>query len=605
MLLQKSGRVMKIRAWLTCVIVLLAAPFARSADAPPGIDWQEWSPSVFERAKAEKKFVLLDLHAVWCHWCHVMDEQTYANPKVAALIRAKYIAVGVDQDSRPDLANRYENYGWPATVIFSADGSEIVKRRGFIPPGEMSALLQAVIDDPTPGPSVEPEEKITYGTAPALSEPLRKELRAALLDGYDKKNGGWGTGHKFLDWDNVEYCIARAQAGDAQCEKMARQTLAAQLNLLDPVWGGVYQYSTDGDWQHPHFEKLLLFQAENLRTYALAHSFWKEADYIEAAAAIHRYVRDFLTGKDGAVYTSQDADIVQGEHAGEYFKLNDAARRKLGVPRVDTHNYSRENGRMISALVQMYAATGEEKFLGEATRAANFIIENRALGSGGFRHDLANDAGPYLADSLTMGRAFLDLYAATGNADWLYRSEDCARYIADRFVLDDTSQPGALTVAVSSANISDPRPQFDENTLLARYANLLHRYTDNALYRQLAESAMRYLATPEIARSRRAYTGALLLADSEMNTAPLHIVIVGKKDDPTAIALFRVAVRQPAVYKQVEWSVPGGEVLHKEDNYPALPVAVAYLCTATSCSSPIYKPDEIAPRIERLSKARK
>src|SRR4051812_13176966 len=77
------------------------------------INWQPWTDQVFERAKEEHKFVILDLEAVWCHWCHVMDEKTYSNPTVANLLDAKYIALRVDQDSRPDLSNKYEDFGWP------------------------------------------------------------------------------------------------------------------------------------------------------------------------------------------------------------------------------------------------------------------------------------------------------------------------------------------------------------------------------------------------------------------------------------------------------------------------------------------------------------
>jgi len=109
---------------------------------------------------AENKFVLMDLEAVWCHWCHVMDETTYRDPAVIRLINQKYIAVKVDQDSRPDIANRYEDYGWPATVVFNASGGEIVKRRGYIEPPAMASMLQAIIDDPTPGPSVPPETDV-------------------------------------------------------------------------------------------------------------------------------------------------------------------------------------------------------------------------------------------------------------------------------------------------------------------------------------------------------------------------------------------------------------------------------------------------------------
>ena len=99
-----------------------------------GINWQPWSDSVFAQAKREGRFVLLDLGTVWCHWCHVMEEVTYQDPAVIELVNKRYIAVRVDADGRPDLSNRYEDYGWPATIVFNGDGGEIVKRRGYLPP---------------------------------------------------------------------------------------------------------------------------------------------------------------------------------------------------------------------------------------------------------------------------------------------------------------------------------------------------------------------------------------------------------------------------------------------------------------------------------------
>src|SRR5277367_560836 len=155
--------------------VLLAAlclSVAQAGDAPP-LHWQGWSPSVFAQAQREHKFVLLDLEAVWCHWCHVMDETTYKDGAVIQLLQSHYILVKVDQDARPDLSNRYEEYGWPATVVFAADGSEIVKRQGYLAPDEMASMLQAILDDPTPGPSIEKETKIAFASNATLAKPLR------------------------------------------------------------------------------------------------------------------------------------------------------------------------------------------------------------------------------------------------------------------------------------------------------------------------------------------------------------------------------------------------------------------------------------------------
>src|SRR5882724_10223673 len=160
-----------MRYLISILLIALSIP----ASAKP-IHWISWNDSLFAKAKREHRFVLLDLEAVWCHWCHVMDETTYADPKVASLIDAHYIAVKVDQDSRPDLSNRYEDYGWPATIVFNSDGSEIVKRRGYMPPEQMASMLQAIIDDPSPGPSVVPEVKPHFGSEALLSTELRRKL---------------------------------------------------------------------------------------------------------------------------------------------------------------------------------------------------------------------------------------------------------------------------------------------------------------------------------------------------------------------------------------------------------------------------------------------
>src|SRR3954470_9128314 len=103
----------------------VAAPVPPAAAPRNAIEWVDWSDSAFDRARAESRLVLLDLGAVWCHWCHVMEEKTYRDPAVVALIGERFVAVHVDQDARPDLSNRYEDYGWPATVVFDSAGREL------------------------------------------------------------------------------------------------------------------------------------------------------------------------------------------------------------------------------------------------------------------------------------------------------------------------------------------------------------------------------------------------------------------------------------------------------------------------------------------------
>src|ERR1700677_4614869 len=121
------------------VLSLAFCGLAPSQTAPATLHWQPWSDAVFAQARTKHKFVLLDLEAVWCHWCHVMDDVTYRDPTVVRRLNEKYILVKVEQDSRPDISNRHQDYGWPATVVFAADGSEIVKRQGFLQPRLMAS----------------------------------------------------------------------------------------------------------------------------------------------------------------------------------------------------------------------------------------------------------------------------------------------------------------------------------------------------------------------------------------------------------------------------------------------------------------------------------
>src|SRR5260370_701228 len=152
----------------------VAAFTATPSLAAQDLHWNGWGDDLFTRARTEKRFVILDLEAVWCHWCHVMESTTYADPKVGELISAKYLPVRVDQDANPDLSSRYGDWGWPATIIFGPDGTEIAKIRGYIEPERMRALLKAAIDDPSPRPSVAEACEIN----PSASALLTREQRS-------------------------------------------------------------------------------------------------------------------------------------------------------------------------------------------------------------------------------------------------------------------------------------------------------------------------------------------------------------------------------------------------------------------------------------------
>jgi uncharacterized protein YyaL (SSP411 family) len=581
--------------------ILLTSSITHAAEK---IDWVGWTPDLFQKSAQQNRLVILDLEAVWCHWCHVMEEKTYSNPKVIKLIQAHYIAVKVDQDSRPDLSNRYEDYGWPATIIFDSKGKEIAKRAGYIAPEQMESILQAFIDDPTPGPSAKGLEKAAAPESAYLTKAQRQKFSKNYDDSYDQKEKGWVSLHKYLPRPNVELLLLESQKNGGASEKQAKETLQIAQKLVDPVWGGVYQYSIPG-WGSPHFEKIMAVQADNLFAYSLAYAEWKNPKDLAVVESINRFLNDFLKSPEGAYYTSQDADLVQGQHSAAFFKLNDKARRAKGIPRVDQNIYSRENGWIAEALADATEATGDEKFSLEAKKALEWIIANRSLGAGGFKHGDHDSAGPYLGDTLAMARAFLAMYTASADRVWLTRATESAKFIASHFSnIDSTSKRpyGFSTTASSEAQALSNIVERDENISLGRFANLLYQYSGDAQFKAMAEQAMKYAVTDGVAESGE--VSALLLADDELNSEPLHLTVVGKKSDSMARALFNAALAYPETYKRAEfWDKSEGNLPRGDVTYPEIAKPALFICTSSRCSFPIFNPGDVNAKIVANLKA--
>jgi uncharacterized protein YyaL (SSP411 family) len=575
---------------IAALSLVAATPVSCGAsETQGGIAWLRSDSEAFAQAKQQHRFVLLYLEAVWCHWCHVMDEKSYGDASIRAEIDAHYVPLRIDQDLRPDLSERYKDYGWPATVIFAADGSEIAKRQGFIEPQRFLRLLKAIEADPSPEAAESADNTAAAPRPSALDEATRTELIKRHRETYDAKLGSLNIGQKYLDRDSVEYALVRALDGDDAEAAMAKKTLDAARALFDPAWGGVYQYSTMGDWKHQHFEKLAAVQGPYLRIYALASAAFGRTQDRQAIAEIRRYLDAFLKSPDGAFYVSQDADLKPGEHSTGYFALNDKQRRAKGVPRVDQHIYSLQNGQIIEALATAAEYAGDTEALTEAKRAAEWIVANRALDGGGFRHDAKDAAGPYLGDTLAMGRAFLALYRATADRAWLARAGAAADFISRNFARQSAGYIGAKTTGPIAAV-----PRTEENISLARFANLLARYTGKAEHRAIAESAVRYLADPKIALDEITEPG-VLLADDELHADPLHLTVMGAKSDAAAAQLFATVHHLPPWYKRVEWwDKAEGDLPNADVSYPSPKRAAAFVCTETRCSLPIYDADKIA-----------
>ncbi len=582
--------------YLASILLFLFFINSVSADSKPA--WVGWDEALFNRAKADKKLVLLDLEAIWCHWCHVMEQQTYANKEVSSLLSSNFITVRVDKDSRPDLAAAYGEYGWPATIIFNAEGAAIRKLSGYIEAQEFTKILKDSIQNPKAASTTE----ITFSNVTDLPSSIKDELTIRNTTSFDRDLGGLRTKHKYLEEGSVEFQMLGASLGEPSNTSMAQRTLHANLALIDPVWGGVYQYSTGRVWTNPHFEKIASTQARNMRLYAKAYSLFKyeKEKLLQAAQNVERYVRGFMLSPEGAFYTSQDADLVKGRHSDSYFKLDDKGRRALGIPSIDKNIYARENGWLIYAYAELYAATADLKYLETAKQAANWIIANRSLSNGGFKHS-AHDNTPYLSDTLYMGVAFLSLYTVTSDRVWLSRAEAALSFIVANFIGDKT-QPGFLSMRPATSSILKPTLILDDNLWTMRLAISLFHYTGKAQYRELARLPLPFISTKEVALKNITEAG-ILIADYMLNNEPTHITIVGPKDNEAAKQLFLSAVKYPAIYQRVEWwDKKEGPMPNPDVQYPELSKPAAFVCTNKRCSLPIFKPEDIGKTADKFAR---
>jgi uncharacterized protein len=512
------------------------APDLRGAPRAPLV-WAPFDATTFARAKSEHKLVVLDGAAEWCHWCHVMEATTYHDPSVRQILDAHFIAAKVDVDARPDIEERYGAYGWPATVLFSSDGAEIGKYRGYIAPEAFTAILRAVTEAPVPaadgrGGGAQPSSAEAASPKGPLSEDelgwIRRMTELELADYYDPASGGWGKWQKAAVAADNAWALRRARAGDVAAKEAVLFTLDKQRALIDPVWGGIYQYSAASDWAHPHFEKLMTFQAGALENYAEAYGLTRDPRWLVAARAMRGYIGEFLLGAEGGFYATQDADLNAHEPGKrfmtghEYYALDDAHRRALGIPRVDRHEYGKENGLAIAAEVTFYEATGDTSALASAERAAGRILTTHAAARGGITHNAGEKPSAilHLADNAAFGFALARLYEASKEELYLL----AAGKIADFLLRDLADDQGGFF-----ASSADPdavgvfavrRKPFEDNVtalrLLARLARLAPAGSgDRARYARAIAGTLRAIATPDEIKARGRVLGDFLLALEE------------------------------------------------------------------------------------------
>jgi uncharacterized protein YyaL (SSP411 family) len=575
---------------IRAIALVLSLIFALQVEAAP-IDnsdgfWSEWNDATFATAARDKKFVIVSLQSWWCRWCHVMNRETWANAVVRGILKDKFIPVNVDQDSRPDISQRYERWGWPATVIFAPDGTEIVKLRGYYSPQYFMPVLTATIEDPSPVDYPDPggaERGRTLATG--LTDPQREEIFGFIDQAWDEQTGGWSKS-KFVDGATLTWALQRARQGDATNAARIKRVLTLMADtMVDKTTGAMNQVNLKPDWSEPAREFPMFAQEAGLAAYARAWIMFGDPTYRQAADRIFGFLKNTMAAPGGGFYASY------GMSEGE--------------PGVDRRQYARETAQAIAGLLAYYDATGVAEARDLAINAARWALANRALPAGGFRHAEQDKGGPYLADNVEMAKALLALHRSTGEREWLARAQQTADFIAGTFI-DATTGGLVASASPEAQQLTKPIKQREDNVTAVRMFNLLSSYTGDNRYREIAEAGMGYLTSPSILDAF-GFLPDVLLAEDELRNEPVHITIVGAKDDPRSAALYRAALAYPLANKRAEWwDKREGKLANIDVDYPDFPDGpAAFACTATFCSYPVTEPGAIAAQLDNLKRARK
>ncbi len=334
-----------------------ASPYLRSAMHQP-IRWHEWGEEAFAKAQQENKPILLDIGAVWCHWCHVMDRESYDDPEVARIVNERFVAVKVDRDERPDVDSRYQaavqamtgQGGWPLTVFLTPEGKPFFGGTYFPPdeqwgrPGFKRVLLAIAETFHSKSGEVAEQGDVvlrTISQVEALSgRPVSVPpgivdyLVRSAVKLFDPEHGGFGSAPKFphpstLDLLTHEY----ARTGDPVLRDVITSTLEhmARGGVYDQLAGGFHRYSVDERWIVPHFEKMSYDNSELLKNYVHGYQATGNTFFADVARDIIRWMNDVLSDRErGGFYSSQDADINLHDD-GDYFTWTlDEARAVLG-----------------------------------------------------------------------------------------------------------------------------------------------------------------------------------------------------------------------------------------------------------------------------------
>ncbi|MDI7275943.1 MAG: DUF255 domain-containing protein [Anaerolineae bacterium] len=574
------------------------------------IPWRQWTPEAFREARDRDVPILLSISAVWCHWCHVMDESTYREGEVVRRVTGEVVPILVDADRRPDVNNRYNLGGWPTTAFLIPEG-DLLTGGTFMPAEELLTTLDEVTGYYR-NQRADLEQRLDRRRQRrARMQEIRHRLRGSVTPeivdnvveatrkSFDPEHGGFGEAPKFPLPDTIEPALALGHAGrDPALLDIAGATLAAMAEggVYDRVGGGFFRYSTTADWSRPHYEKMLDGNARLLSTYLHAAQVLDQPLFWRTARDILAFAETTLHD----VQTGGFAGSVEAEE--EYYRLGAEERAWRTPPAMDPTLFTSWNAMMILAYLEA-ATVLDEPYLGDHALDALEAIWRLSYAPGsGMAHyyDGTPRVPGLLADQAWMGQALLKAHAYVGHGDYLQRAEALMDVMRSRLMDPDVG--GFYDVPHDPAALGRLRERLkllDENAVAADVALQLHRLTGKDDYYDAAAGTLEAIAP--IYRPYRHHAAPYALAVYRFVYPPLHLMVVGEPRAELTRKLRQTALSIYDPNRLVETVDPqaGAERLQRlglqADPSPAL-----YVRRGRQTSGPIQDPNEVRTAVEAV-----
>src|SRR5437867_4177787 len=584
------------------------------------VDWYPWGEEAFRRAKELDRPILLDIGATWCHWCHVIDRESYEDPDLAKVINEHFVAVKVDRDERPDIDARYQQAvgaiagqgGWPLTGFLTSDGKAFYGGTYFPPkdthgrPGFRRVLLAMAEYYRTNRADTLREadalhQALAEGRKPLVeegvaNEAMLKESADSLRGQFDPVNGGISGQQKFPHPGTMEWVMARyRRTREEGLRTIVTRTLTsmARGGVYDQVGGGFHRYSTDPRWIVPHFEKMLYDNAGLLANYVHAWQLTKDPIYRDAAEGILAWAEEVLSDRTrGGYYASQDADVGLDDD-GDYFTWTLEELKAAVDP---------EEARVLV----LFYEVGERGEMHHNPRKNVLFIdqEPEAIAKAlGIPVDRVLDL---LEDHVYVVDALLVAFTATGDSGYLRTAEEVMTFALKHFwdraggfvdLASDLHEGDGLTLREIRRRPFEDSPYAGANPVAALALQRLHALTGNDEYR-LRHDELLISFAGEAGRYGPVFAGTYHLAAELWIHPPPEIVILGPRTAPEVRSLQLAAAESVAPGKTLL-------IVDKEDSYmPALiePMRktkeakagpVAFVCQGNVCSQPTSAPERL------------